>query len=229
MEEWIQLTDDDIARATSLQRVRPPVPEMITVTLDDIQAENAPPAGAIVTSSAGDGTNLTITLEDTRPVITPIHPTADIARLEALMFQLINDTRQNHLARLTGTAWLVRHERLMYIARQHSTDMLRRQYVDHITPEGLTTAQRIQRQHISYMACGENIGVVYGETAHSEQAIYDIHEAFMNQPRSLTNHRANLLNPIWTHAGIGIAVNPDGALVATQLFISAPGRKLAGK
>ena len=57
----------------------------------------------------------------------------------------------------------------------------------------------------------------------------EIHQAFMNQPRSLTNHRGNILNPIWTHAGIGIAYNPDGSLVVSQNFISAPGRRLRGQ
>jgi uncharacterized protein YkwD len=48
----------------------------------------------------------------------------------------------------------------------------------------------------------------------------------MSQPRSLTNHRGNLLNPIWTHVGIGVAYNPDGALVVTENFISAPAQRL---
>ena len=251
MEEWIQLTEEDIERATRLQRpernarvsdqppppaderdsagqtdpiaspeAEPTPPAALKITLDDLEPE-APEA---ITQAL-----MTITRDDLSPVAGPIVASPSIARLEQLMFDLVNETRQNHLARLVGTASLGWHALLATIARQHSADMLRRQYVDHITPEGLTTAQRIQRKRISYVACGENIGVVYGEAAQSEQAIYDIHDAFMNQPRSLTNHRANLLNPLWTHMGVGIALNPDGALVATQLFISAPGRKLRGE
>lgn len=245
MEEWIQLTEEDIERATRLTRPEPPAtprspltptetkptpttsrpeseppPPALTITLEDL-AEEEP---EVVTQAL-----MTITLDDLRPVSGPIAASPSVARLEQLMFDLVNESRQNHLARLVGTASLGWHAQLAAIARQHSADMLRRQYVDHITPEGITTAQRIQRHQISYMACGENIGVVYGESAQSEQAIYDIHDAFMNQPRSLTNHRANLLNPLWTHMGVGIALNPDGALVATQLFVSSPGRKLRGE
>lgn len=243
MDEWIQLTDEDIERATRLQRPErnPPAtpppssppetaepalpshPATLTITLDDLEPE-APETPTEITQAL-----MTITLDDLRPVRGPVTASPSIARLEQLMFDLVNETRQNHLARLLGTASLGWHALLATIARQHSADMLRRQYVDHVTPEGLTTAQRIQRKNISYVACGENIGVVYGEAAYSEQAIYDIHNAFMNQPRSLTNHRANLLNPLWTHMGVGISLNPDGALVATQLFISAPGRKLRGE
>ncbi len=243
MEEWIQLTDEDIERATRLQRPErnarvtdpaeqadpagetalPALPATLKITMDDLEPEAPEPAEAVTQAL------MTITLDDLRPVTEPVIASPSIARLEQLMFDLVNETRQNHLARLVGTASLGWHALLATIARQHSADMLRRQYVDHITPEGLTTAQRIQRKRISYVACGENIGVVYGEAAQTEQAIYDIHNAFMNQPRSLTNHRANLLNPLWTHMGVGIALNPDGALVATQLFISAPGQKLRGE
>ena len=42
----------------------------------------------------------------------------------------------------------------------------------------------------------------------------------MNQPRRLTNHRANILNPVWTHVGIGVAYAPEGQLIVTQNFIA---------
>ena len=75
----------------------------------------------------------------------------------------------------------------------------------------------------------DNIGVFYGDDALSLRAIKEIFDAFMNQPRSLTNHRGNILNPVWTHVGIGIAHNPAGSLVATQNFISAPAARIRGR
>jgi uncharacterized protein YkwD len=101
--------------------------------------------------------------------------------------------------------------------------MLRRGYVDHTSPEGVKVAKRIDQSHIAYVACGENIGIVYGAASHSEQGVYEIHNAFMNQPRRLTNHRGNLLNPIWTHVGIGAAYDESGSLFITQNFISKLG------
>ena len=145
------------------------------------------------------------------------------------MYQLVNDTRRAHLPAFLGTAQLTWNDGLAAVARTHSADMMRRQYVSHISPEGVTAAQRIENYRIRYVACGENIGIVYGESAHTTQAIHDIHNAFMNQPRSLTNHRGNLLNPVWTHIGIGVAYNEDGSLVATQNFISAPIDRLRGR
>jgi uncharacterized protein YkwD len=107
--------------------------------------------------------------------------------------------------------------------------MLRRQYVAHVTPEGVTAAQRLDRYGIRYLACGENIGVVYGPASHGERGADEVHNAFLNQPRSMTNHRGNLLNPIWTHAGIGVAFSEAGALVVTQNFISSPAARLRGR
>lgn len=221
MEDWVQLTEEDIERAQKLTRAEPPTPDVITITQDDLPAERA--QGMV------DEGVLVITTDDLRPAGPQPAAAADIRQLEELMYALINNTRQQHLPRWVGTAHLEWHEELAAVSRQHSADMLRRQYVAHVTPEGVTAAQRLQRHPISFVACGENIGIVYGEAAHSQQAVQDIHGAFMNQPRSLTNHRGNLLNPIWTHVGIGIAYNPDGALVATQSFISAPGARLRGQ
>ncbi len=107
--------------------------------------------------------------------------------------------------------------------------MLKRQYVAHVSPEGVTAGQRLGRHGVRYVACGENIGVFYGDAALSARAIREIFDAFMNQPRSLTNHRGNILNPVWTHIGIGIAHNPAGSLVATQNFISSPAARIRGK
>lgn len=220
MDDWVQLTEDDIERAQRLTREASPAPDVITITQDDLSEEEA---GVAV------GQPISITTDDLQPASPQPTAAPDIARLEQLMFQMINVTRNHHLPSWVGTGELKWHPGLAAVSRQHSADMLRRQYVDHVTPEGVTAAQRLRNAGISYVACGENIGIVYGEAAHSEQAIQDIHNAFMNQPRSLTNHRGNLINPIWTHVGIGIAYNPDGSLVATQNFISAPGARLRGR
>ncbi len=145
-----------------------------------------------------------------------------IYQLEMLMWQLINEERQlQTFPRLLRTAGLHWHEDLAQVARLHSQDMLERHYVEHTSPEGVTAVQRNQRAGISFMASGENIGVVYGSNSQSEDGIYDIHRAFMDQPRGrVNNHRGNLLNPFWTHVGVGIARSPHGALFATQNFIS---------
>lgn len=218
-DDWLQLTEEDIDRAQMLARSH--TPDVITITSDDIPAAEA----TVTTSDA----IISITAADLAPVAPKPDTSEELRRLEEHMFQLLNEARREHLPRWLGTARLTWHDGLAAVARGHSLDMLRRQYVAHVSPEGVTVARRIEDSRITYVACGENIGVFYGNGAGTQAAIVEIHQAFMNQPRSLTNHRGNILNPIWTHVGVGIAYNPEGSLVVSQNYISAPGRRLRGQ
>ena len=220
-KDWLQLTDEDIDRAHMLTRQSAPTPDVITITSEDIPADKAP--------AAQPGAIIAITDDDLAPEAAKPSTSDDLHQLEMHMYDLLNAARNVHLPRWLGTAHLTWHDGLAAVARGHSSDMLRRQYVAHVSPEGVSVAQRIERYRISYVACGENIGVFYGGAAGTQAAIDEIHQAFMDQPRSLTNHRGNVLNPIWTHTGIGIAYNPDGSLVVSQNYISAPGRRLRGR
>jgi uncharacterized protein YkwD len=226
-KEWLELTPEDIERAEQLlraervRRAQPIMAEVITIRPSDI-----PPDRPVPTASS---TILSVTHDDLAPVGAQRDNSVDLQALEEEMYRLVNTARSDHLPRWIGTGNLKLHGNLAAVARGHSADMLKRQYVAHVTPEGISAARRIGQNGISYVACGENIGIYYGEGAHTAQAVREIHDAFMNQPRSMTNHRGNLLNPLWTHVGIGIAYNPDGSLVATQNFISAPAARIRGR
>jgi uncharacterized protein YkwD len=229
-DEWLQLTEEDIERAHQMMRSRPSTPtpleigDKITIGPDDIPLEEL---HTEVQSRMGD--IITITEDDLSPTPPLPETSTEMQELEILMFNLLNEERRAHLPGWLNTSRLKWHDDLAAVARGHSADMINRHYVAHISPEGITTARRIEAFGVKYVACGENIGVFYGDKDQLAQAVYDIHNAFMNQPRSLTNHRGNIINPIWTHAGIGIAVNPAGSLVATQNFISAPKPLLRGR
>lgn len=242
MDDWLQLTEEDIARAQRLARARPPMPDVVIIAPADV----APPteASPAATSPTGNDENespsaaarlvptapaLRITLADLTPAPPQAQTDPELRRLEQVMFALLNQAREAHLPGWLATSRLIWHDTLANVSRGHSADMLQRQYVAHVTPDGITAAQRLDHSHIRYVACGENIGIVYGEASHGEQGLYEIHNAFMNQPRSLSNHRGNLLNPIWTHVGVGIAYSQDGALIVTQNFISAPAARLRGQ
>jgi uncharacterized protein YkwD len=226
-KDWLELTPEDIERAEQLlraeqqTRAQPIMPEIITINPSDIPPDRPAPATS--------ATIITVTHDDLAPVGAQRDTSVDLQALEEGLYQLVNNARSAHLPRWIGTGNLKWHEELAAVARGHSADMLKRQYVAHVSPEGISASRRIGQNGISYVACGENIGIYYGEGAHTAQAIREIHDAFMNQPRSMTNHRGNLLNPLWTHVGIGIAYNPDGSLVATQNFISAPAARIRGR
>ena len=216
--DWLKLTVNDIELAVQEARKAPPTPAAIRIGMEDLGPDQPNELGRQI-----------IQIREEDFLAAPPQESADtkLESYERLMLGLLNEARCRHLPRWLGRAAVQWHPGLAAVARGHSVDMLQRQYVAHDAPEGVSAANRIERFGIRYLACGENIGVVYGTNSHSERGIYDIHGAFMNQPQSLTNHRGNVLNPIWTHVGVGGAYREDGALIITQNFISAPGVRLS--
>jgi uncharacterized protein YkwD len=214
MDDPLKLTADDIARFDAEARAVPPTPPVLTLRPSEISTTDPP----VVPAGERGGRRLSITAED----LAAVPEDVPASELEKLMFDLVCRAREVHLPRWVGRAKLHWHPGLAVAARHHSADMLRRRYVSHTSLEGLGVGKRLDQAQISYLACGENIGVVYGPMSRGTQGIYEIHNAFMNQPSRPTNHRGNLLNPIWTHVGIGVVYGSNGGdqLVVTQNFIS---------
>jgi uncharacterized protein YkwD len=204
--ERLRLTAEDIA-ATDGRVTAPPV---LTIGLADIPDAAAPPAER--------RHGIQITADD----VAAFEPAGEavVGPLEQQLLALVNAARAEHLPKWLGRGPLRWHPALAAVARQHAADMLQRRYVAHVTPEGVNVAQRLERAQISYLACGENIGVVYGPASHGERGVIEVQTAFMNQPRRLANHRGNILNPVWTHVGIGVAYAPEGQLIVTQNFVA---------
>ncbi|MBP6017231.1 MAG: CAP domain-containing protein [Candidatus Promineofilum sp.] len=209
------MTDADPLRVTAedieSQVGRVTAPPVLTIRTEDVP--EAPPA-----RDTHRGHTLLITADD----IAAFQPAGEevVRPLEEMVFIMVNQARAEHVPKWLGRGPLQWHPQLARTARLHANDMLERRYVAHATPEGVTVANRLDRQGISYLACGENIGVIYGPASHGERGPQEVHAAFMNQPRRLTNHRGNILNPVWTHVGIGIAYAPEGQLIVTQNFIA---------
>ena len=109
---------------------------------------------------------------------------------------------------------LARRPELDRVARAHSTDMARRGYLAHETPEGADPVDRLAQAGLAgFTLAAENI-------ARSDQAdpVRAIAQGWLASP----DHRRNLVTPPFNATGIGIARTPDGALVATQLYLSYP-------
>jgi uncharacterized protein YkwD len=109
---------------------------------------------------------------------------------------LVNATRAQH-----GLAALRASERLTAAAEHHSSDMVRRRYFEHSSPDGRTVADRVK--HTGYLrgagewALGEDIGWGTAERV-SPAAIV---QAWMNSPP----HRGVILGRRFREAGVGIA------------------------
>jgi uncharacterized protein YkwD len=100
--------------------------------------------------------------------------------------------------------------RLAAIAQAHSEEMARNGYFSHQSMDGKAPAERVSMAGIQWRAAGENIAKA-GDIARAEAD-------FMNEPKFVQNHRWNILNPDFTHVGIGVAKAPDGTVYVTQDF-----------
>ena len=112
---------------------------------------------------------------------------------EATLFQLMNGARVNN-----GRKAVQQHSTLVSLARWRSKDQVDRNYFDHTI---LGTGQQVYHWYdlngLNYRWGGENIGWNNGYSdADSPVAI---HQGFMDSP----GHRANILEPSFTHGGVG--------------------------
>lgn len=157
-------------------------------------------------------------------------PALRIAQLEKEIHILINEERKKH--HLSALSW---NNALSAIARKHSSDMAKRNYFSHFSPEGHDFMYRYKQGGYScalpsegriYLGA-ENIfqnnlydRIVYvNNVAHydwnSMAEIADTTvQGWMNSP----GHRKNILTPQWKSEGIGVAVSPDDKVYITQNF-----------
>lgn len=100
---------------------------------------------------------------------------------------------------------------LMDIAAQRSQDMADRGYFAHDIPGGGNVGTLLADRGIAYTLAGENIS---GHFDHDNPAA-EFNRLWMASDL----HRANRLNPRYTHYGVGVAVDPQGQLLGTEVFI----------
>lgn len=115
------------------------------------------------------------------------------------LFWLVNQERQKHRLPV-----LQEDPLLEQVAWQHSEDMGKNKYFAHISPRGEDPNDRFHRAggrgHV-----GENIAL--------DSSIESAHRRLMNSP----GHRANILDPQFTHLGVGAYFN-GSQYYFTQLF-----------
>jgi uncharacterized protein YkwD len=149
-------------------------------------------------------------------------------KLEKKIHALVNTERIKH-----GLKPFKYSSKLSAIARAHSRDMAGKNYTDHIDKDGLNPSDRAKKAgyniikkmkggkrigvgeniHESYMEKSEN-GVITPFLPRVDEAAKRAVDGWMNSP----GHRANILNPDYTFAGIGVAISKDKRIKATQMF-----------
>lgn len=135
---------------------------------------------------------------------TPAKP-PNIRDMEKRLFDAINNQRGH-----AGIADLIWSEPLANAAREQSANMLQRGFFSHVDPIRGDLAARLQASGIQWLRCGENL---FTEKGHIEPVWTAVVE-WMHSP----GHKQNILQPEFTHSGIGIARSPDAKYFMTQIF-----------
>lgn len=124
---------------------------------------------------------------------------------ENTMIDLINSERQkNSLPKLKLDLEVTK------VARVKSQDMVDNDYFSHYSPNYGSPFEMMKSFGIKYVYAGENLA--------GNQAVESAHKALMNS----SGHRKNILNPDFTHIGIGIKNSDKYGYMFTQMFISKP-------
>ena len=147
--------------------------------------------------------NLTVNPDSKEKVNLSFTYDKGIARpaLEMEMLEMVNKERQK-----AGLKPLVHDPELTPVARAHSSDMLRRGYFAHETPEGKSPFDRMHAANVQFMNAGENLALA--------QTLTIAHNGLMNSP----GHRANILSERFGRVGIGILDAGFYGLMISQEF-----------
>ncbi|KGG80477.1 hypothetical protein Y919_05915 [Caloranaerobacter azorensis H53214] len=124
---------------------------------------------------------------------------------EQRMVTLINNERtKRNLKPLKVDKELTR------VARIKSQDMEKNNYFSHYSPTYGSPFDMMKNFGIKFLAAGENIA--------ANRSIENAHNSLMNSK----GHRENILNPNFTHIGVGIEKSSKYGYIITEMFISKP-------
>jgi len=110
-----------------------------------------------------------------------------------------------------GLPALVETPELSALARSHSEDMLRRNFVAHVNPDGDDVRERVTKAEIRFVKVGENV--------HMNRGAKDPVAYAVEQWMASEGHRQTILDLSYSHTGAGVAIGEDGSLYFTQLFL----------
>jgi uncharacterized protein YkwD len=128
-----------------------------------------------------------------------------VADVEALSFQLLNETRAEE-----GVGQLGFNQSLALAARRHSQAMRDQGFFSHIQPDGSDPGDRIAAVGVTFTVAAENIVQV----SHPIDPASLAHRELLKS----VEHRFNILDPEFTQAGVGAAQSGETWWI-TQLFV----------
>ncbi len=135
---------------------------------------------------------------------------ADFALEQALL------SYTNSARRQAGLSELKMDEHLAIAARAHARDMATLNYLSHESPnpETATLALRVAKAGSVAQMVGENLAFIPDSN--------DLAQATVNGWLESPGHRANILEPNFSHVGFGIASDGKGNRYLAQVFSNQP-------
>ncbi|SCY38054.1 CAP domain-containing protein [Alkaliphilus peptidifermentans] len=124
---------------------------------------------------------------------------------EQQLVDLVNSARQTN-----GLPPLQISFEVTRVARIKSQDMIDNNYFSHYSPIHGSPFEMLDSYGVDYLHAGENLA--------ANASIENAHTALMDS----SGHRKNILNPDFTHIGIGIRPSQQYGYMITQMFISKP-------
>ncbi len=163
--------------------------------------------GGVSGGDGGSGNPVQTTTPNPNPTATG---DPAIVAMENQVKTLVDNQRTQN-----GKPALQWNETLRSVARNHSQDMITRNFFSHVNPDGLDPGNRVTNAGVLYTAVAENIAQNQGFADPGQQAV----DSWMNSE----GHRNNILdvnNYGFTQTGVGIALKSDGTYYFTQVFIT---------
>jgi uncharacterized protein YkwD len=138
-------------------------------------------------------------LPDNEPNPSPT-PLPALGLMRAQILELINQDRQS-----MGVAVLKSDSGLDNAAQSHSEEMIAKDYIGHNSPFSGTPQNQVNAAGVSELVA-QNIAI--------SRSLENAQRELMSSP----GHRQTLINPNWTHVGLGVARSKEGFLYITQDF-----------
>ncbi len=172
--------------------------------------ENSTGGGTVTTLPTTRLTPPTLAPTDVTPTPTPV---VDSVTFTDNLITLI-EQRTNAFRKKQGLEVLTSEPALERNARKYSQTMLTGNFLAHTDKSGCDLTCRFTADTYQAQAWGENLARLEFSDMQTAEAVADY---FMTEWQKSAGHRKNLLSPVFTHQGIGVA-RTDHAIYVTVHF-----------
>ncbi|MGI5839498.1 MAG: CAP domain-containing protein [bacterium] len=132
----------------------------------------------------------------------PETPVSNLTAQEEYLLSLINKARASE-----GLAPLQADLRLVHLARLKAQDLVEKNYFDHNSPTYGSPFEMMHANGVKFRYAGENIA--------ESGSVGGAHAQLMTSP----GHRAHIMEPHYTHVGIGVFPAKPAGVMVVEMFI----------